>query len=115
MDTQIIKKWIAALRSGKYKQGRNKLRDKEDCYCCLGVLCDIVAPTKWTKIESDARWFNLGHWEFPSKEIMRKVGIKSRTRNILVSMNDYNKISFDEIADYLENILKKKQTNEIPD
>jgi hypothetical protein len=26
MDPEIKAKWIAALRSGKYKQGRNKLR-----------------------------------------------------------------------------------------
>lgn len=34
-------KWIAALRSGKYKQGRGQLRSLNNNYCCLGVLCDV--------------------------------------------------------------------------
>lgn len=39
--------WIKALRSGDYKQGRNYLCS-DDHYCCLGVLCDLVAPDDWT-------------------------------------------------------------------
>lgn len=39
------KKWIKALRSGKYKKGTGNLHMKhdnqEDTYCCLGVACDI--------------------------------------------------------------------------
>jgi hypothetical protein len=39
-----IKKWIAALRSGEYKQGTFALK-KGDRYCCLGVACDIYRKT----------------------------------------------------------------------
>lgn len=38
------KKWIAALRSGEYKQGRGNLRvvsRKQTRHCCLGVACEI--------------------------------------------------------------------------
>lgn len=38
---KLVKIWIAALRSGKYKQGRKTLVSG-DRYCCLGVLCDIA-------------------------------------------------------------------------
>lgn len=41
MVQEIKEKWLDALRSGKYKQGTNKLRTLSDGYCCLGVLCDI--------------------------------------------------------------------------
>ena len=44
MNPKIKEKWLKALRSGEYKQGRESLR-KDDKYCCLGVLCDI-APKK---------------------------------------------------------------------
>jgi hypothetical protein len=37
----ILNEWVAALRSGKYKQGRRYLRSCNDTYCCLGVLCEI--------------------------------------------------------------------------
>lgn len=42
MNPEIKAKWIAALRSGDYKQGRNQLR-KQDSFCCLGVLCNLHA------------------------------------------------------------------------
>jgi hypothetical protein len=38
---------VAALRSGKYKQGRHRLRDGSDGYCCLGVACDVAYPDMW--------------------------------------------------------------------
>ena len=38
-------KWIAALRSGEYKQGRSSLcaiqDDGSQAYCCLGVLAEL--------------------------------------------------------------------------
>lgn len=40
MNKRIKTKWIAALRSGKYTQTRQVLRDAKG-FCCLGVLCEI--------------------------------------------------------------------------
>lgn len=35
-------RWVKALRSGKYKQGKGKLKNTDDnSYCCLGVLGEI--------------------------------------------------------------------------
>lgn len=44
-------KWVAALRSGEYKQGKGKLRTRGNTYCCLGVACAIgvVGAGKWVK------------------------------------------------------------------
>lgn len=41
MNPEIKTRWITALRSGKYKQGAGYLNEN-DCFCCLGVLCDVV-------------------------------------------------------------------------
>jgi hypothetical protein len=41
MDRASRDKWIKALRSGEYKQGRNVLRDMDSRYCCLGVKAEI--------------------------------------------------------------------------
>ncbi len=46
MDPILKAKWIEALRSGKYKQGKGVLRYGDE-FCCLGVLCDVVDPKKW--------------------------------------------------------------------
>ena len=40
MNPEVKKKWVEALRSGKYKQGKGRLKLGEQ-YCCLGVLCDL--------------------------------------------------------------------------
>lgn len=43
MRADIKARWIAALESGDYKQGRNFLHNLTDnSYCCLGVLCDLA-------------------------------------------------------------------------
>lgn len=35
------KAWIQALRSGKYKQAKKRLKT-ENGFCCLGVACDLT-------------------------------------------------------------------------
>ena len=47
MDKMWKKKWVKALRSGKYEQCTGRLHLKGDGYCCLGVLCDIVGAGRW--------------------------------------------------------------------
>lgn len=49
MDPIIKMKWVAALRSGNYVQGKYYLKKYDDAkavlkYCCLGVLRDVVEP-----------------------------------------------------------------------
>jgi hypothetical protein len=41
MNPIIKEKWVKALRSGEYKQGKGILRAGEASFCCLGVLCDL--------------------------------------------------------------------------
>jgi hypothetical protein len=45
MEKKQAMKWVKALRSGKFKQGKQQLRsenDKGGCkHCCLGVLAEI--------------------------------------------------------------------------
>lgn len=45
MKKEVAKKWVKALRSGKYKQGKGYLKQldskNEPKHCCLGVLCEL--------------------------------------------------------------------------
>lgn len=43
MNTENMKAWVAALRSGEYKQGRSCLRSADGTFCCLGVAGDLYA------------------------------------------------------------------------
>jgi hypothetical protein len=40
MNPEIKQKWVAALRSGDYEQGKRRLYE-DGLYCYLGVLCDV--------------------------------------------------------------------------
>jgi len=41
LPVEFKKKWVEALRSGEYKQGKEQLYDSEGHYCCLGVAAKI--------------------------------------------------------------------------
>jgi hypothetical protein len=43
IDEKQFMTWLAALRSGKYKQAKGTLQN-ENGYCCLGVACEILIP-----------------------------------------------------------------------
>lgn len=45
LNPEIKTKWLEALRSGEYEQGKGYLHYEdqgEQHYCCLGVLCEIA-------------------------------------------------------------------------
>lgn len=117
LSPTVKRKWLAALRSGKYKQGNNFMYNKNDnSYCCLGVLCEIegattkqmdkmelphdiemfkeLVPTasELTKAQKKLAFNN----EFFAFSVMYKGAMTS-----LAYMND-DGISFAEIADVIE-------------
>ena len=55
MNPEIKTKWVEALRSGRYEQGRSYLRsqgpDGTLRYCCLGVLTELTERTRWDSEE----------------------------------------------------------------
>ena len=104
---RVAKKWVEALRSGKYKRGEGKLREG-DYFCCLGVLTDIAVqegviqqfPDKcYLPLELKA-WSGLndtaGTYYRESRDDLS--GLDS-----LASQNDHGK-SFAEIADIIESM-----------
>lgn len=110
MNRELIMKWIEALRSGLYKQGKGQLRDGDD-FCCLGVLCDVKDSSKWTPIanrdseDAGAAW--NGSITAPPIKLQTEAGLLdgSHTCNTLVSMNDALGQSFPEIAAYIEEYI----------
>lgn len=95
MKQNIMKKWVRALRSGKYKQGTGTLKQYNSKgqaqHCCLGVLCELYnkemkknkkksLPEKVFDNDSD---FSHGYSRFGTKkedlpkEVMNWAGIIS--------------------------------------
>lgn len=103
MKPRAKQTWVKALRSGEYEQGRGFLCDASGRMCCLGVAIDSCVDGEWTEIST--------HWMFDdnsgqlSLATARKLGIAQREMNHLIVMNDSQRASFAEIADWIEENL----------
>ena len=124
MNRNIRDRWIRELRSGKYKQTRERLRIG-DRYCCLGVLCNIYSEERragsWDKLEEWRGPREFSRYQKGEFEFIDELGFKERTKitphmriwsglskemnNELTNKNDREQLDFNEIADFIENEL----------
>jgi hypothetical protein len=123
MDEQIKADWVAALRSGEYKQGRMYLHsvDGEDhFFCCLGVLSDLAfkagvtertfrkGSTDCYSYGTDAEWNtsvlppNVSRWAGLGTKC--DLTVVPRAAGTLSQLNDYG-VKFEEIATIIEEEL----------
>lgn len=100
MNPEIKARWITALRFGKYRQTSRKLR-AADSFCVLGVLCDIVDPTGWRREDSGAFTY-FGNRTHIISEIIDRINLSDALAENVTIMNDRERKSFTEIADYIE-------------
>lgn len=98
MNPELKAKWIAALRSGEYKQVTARLRTREG-YCCLGVLCMVAG----VPITEDGSCVEGENSKAGYQTIFDMVGGDDAGRS-LYERNDSG-ASFSEIADYIEKNL----------
>lgn len=123
MNAELKAKWVEALRSGKYQQGREQLNEADQLFCCLGVLCEIEGLDKFYE-----NMDRVGY-RFPTDEIdrallpekyRRTIGLDTLTQHesrdsltgkvvghftqheYCMYMNDTEKRTFAEIADVIE-------------
>ena len=106
LPKEFKEKWIAALRSGEYNQGKEALTriikfSEFDSYCCLGVAC-IVAKQDIDKKELNSGFIDTDYLknitEIPN-EI--KGSQENKLVRVLVELNDGG-YSFIQISDWLE-------------
>lgn len=112
-----LTKWVEALRSGEYKQGRGVLC-KDNKYCCLGVLCKINnRPSEMVKFDNSGVKLSpafssvysvlsaLG--KFPPDVYVRA----NFNYGNLSSCND-NGLNFLQIADIIEQVWQESLRHE---
>lgn len=109
MNPEIKKQWVAALRSGEYKQGTGQLRSKNNEFCCLGVLCDLHHQANPDLPEGgwvDGSYLSQSYippdnvFAWASINVYEKVSIGSKYES-LPDHNDRGR-TFSEIADAIE-------------
>lgn len=119
MNQAIKEKWVAALRSGEYKQGIGRLCSINNEFCCLGVLTDLYHKEhniSWKKplLNSDSLFGVNESVSYLSNEVLAWSELKERNpivypgdvmyKDSLAVLND-NGHSFQEIANLIEEKL----------
>lgn len=97
-------KWVEALESGEYKQGRGALLKGYE-FCCLGVACDVAIKNGVAlKVDRRGRWtvFDGCHLALPPA-VQDWLGLRTedgeaKDGTCLTSLNDWEDLSFSEIA-----------------
>ena len=115
MNKEIKAKWIEALRSDRYIQGRNVLK-RYDKFCCLGVLCDILDPTEWVKPPYSDACYYKGKESWLAKEVLNTCNLetegdscfvrgltdKDNNRMLYLTILNDEGFTFSQIADIIE-------------
>lgn len=123
------KKWLKALRSGKYEQGKNQLAG-DNRFCCLGVACEVAIANGVQlkkRIRSDGSIVYNSTSQYLPQSVMKWLGMKTvkgkftihhidndgwDEHTTLAELNDnYN--NFIEIADTIEKYKDQLFTKKI--
>lgn len=116
MNPKMKQKWVEALRSGKYEQGKGMLKTGDGNFCCLGVLADINGET-WFQTEKVVDEDEGGKvtvpcfaFRDPTGAVHKDItpsgycGVGVEDAQELAQMNDSG-TPFGEIATYIEEML----------
>jgi hypothetical protein len=118
VNPEIKQEWLAELRSGKYRQGKNALRRRGasgDTFCCLGVLCNILTMRpafreylRWADEPRGAGEIDILD-EFHGDDelgvipdmVRSEIGLDKNLHDELATLND-DGAGFEYIADVIE-------------
>lgn len=88
--------YLRALRSGEYPQALGGL--KKLCgYCAVGVYADVVDSTRWSP---NGYWLDENNQYWVSS--LPEKFMDSALQGLLMEMNDWERLSFEQIADWVE-------------
>lgn len=113
MIPELARKWAAALRSGNYTQGKNRLRNDNGTYCCLGVLLDVLLkePSPQMNVLPGEIQYALERYASLPDRIGDATGLHHEESCVFIAMNDTDGKTFKEIA---EAVLNKYAPAETP-
>jgi hypothetical protein len=111
MNQEAKKKWIEALHSGMYTQGKSCLKGTDNNYCCLGVLVEVFEKHYGLKFDQKINvYYNAVEFgaycskSVPPDIVIDWLGITPRQQTLLMNLNDRQGCSFAGIADLLEHL-----------
>lgn len=113
MAPEFKAKWLEALRSGRYAQGRCYLRTGANEFCCMGVALDLIDSTQWRDPYKSEwgdvviDWKDLRSGD-TTESLADAIGLRYSDMKHLIIMNDREGScakTFPEIADWIEENL----------
>lgn len=120
MNPEVKEEWLKRLRSGKIPQGRERLGGSNGERCCLGVLCDIAVRNEVIPPPVENNFGDLvydGAEHYLPESVREWAGLSTEYRDhrqkvnyggtieSLDALNDDYRLTFDEIADLIEDQL----------
>lgn len=115
MNREVRAKWLEALRSGEYTQGRKFLKQEDNKeiirHCCLGVLCELAAVEGVTvEVVGEVNGYKDICFEsgddkrsgYPPDAVLNWAGLHHTDAESLAHLNDYGGNDFTAIADHIE-------------
>lgn len=108
LPKEFAEKWVRELRSGKYKQIQNTLC-KDGGYCCLGVAGKMVGLSDELMRDYDDLFYTaIPQDKFPSQffENGSDYPHEKDMQAVFAELNDEQKMSFNQIADWIEQNVK---------
>lgn len=113
VNVKAMREWVAALRSGDYKQGRAALKAPAEqdqvVHCCLGVACEVAiangAKVKESIDSCGMYWFDDRQGVLPNS-VMSWYGLPVASPKLTdeldaIAANDEMEMDFEQIADLL--------------
>ena len=113
MKKDTKEKWVAALRSGEYKQCQGELKDASGAHCCLGVLLETQGwkETPYYKNKSIFTYYMSSEGVINNEEneldeyTADRFGLNRQHQVKLMKLNDDTGWSFNLIARWIEDHL----------
>lgn len=103
--TPNVKLWVAALKSGEFKQAYDKLkgydpRTGEVGYCCLGVACVVYERETGNAVDE------LNSDNYLPARVQKWLGLRKHSGSYadgsLANLNDSHQKTFAQIAEVIE-------------
>lgn len=102
LPKRFKERWVKALKSGRFLQGKHVLKNEDSKYCCLGVACSILTKDNfyYPKNSSSSPFVDRDGYDFIPKALKDNKDLQVK----LATYNDKGK-SFKWIAAYIERYL----------